>query len=142
MRQIAISVFLISVTYGYPWFQGKIPNGNKVPDPCKGGSYIWLAVGHKSEAGSGPRNSFGQDFFYANFKWTVNLCEMDSDGDGKTNGEELGDPKCEWYIEAINPVIFNATGHPGICEPMGSPKCRVKNIGMYCDSVNGKVIGR
>ncbi|XP_052090180.1 temptin-like [Mytilus californianus] len=107
MRQILISVFLISLTYGYPWFQGKIPNGNKVPDP-------------------------------SNFRWTVNICEMDSDGDGKTNGEELGDPKCEWYMEATNPVISNATGHPGICEPMSSLKCRDKNVGIYCDSVSGK----
>ena len=29
-------------------------------------------------------------------RWTTALCRSDSDGDGKTNGEELGDPFCIW----------------------------------------------
>jgi dopamine beta-monooxygenase len=53
-----------------------------------------------------------QDFYQAGERWTVNLCEMDSDHDGFTNGEELGDPKCEWY--SGQQVQGNATGHPGM----------------------------
>ncbi len=30
--------------------------------------------------------------------WTKELCEMDSDEDGATNGEELGDPCCKWRV--------------------------------------------
>ena len=30
------------------------------------------------------------------YQWTEALCHMDSDGDGRTNGEELGDPDCVW----------------------------------------------
>jgi hypothetical protein len=30
--------------------------------------------------------------------WTIDFCEMDSDEDGATNGEELGDPCCEWNV--------------------------------------------
>ncbi|XP_052089897.1 temptin-like [Mytilus californianus] len=136
MQQILISVSLFSLVYGFPWFQGRIPNGNRVPNPCNKGT--WLGVGHLREVGGGNRNIFGQDFFQAGLRWTVNLCEMDSDGDGKTNGEELGDPKCEWYMEATHPVIFNATGHPGICEPMSSAKCLIKNLGIYCNHPNPK----
>ena len=28
--------------------------------------------------------------------WTDDLCNADTDADGKTNGEELGDPDCTW----------------------------------------------
>ena len=44
--------------------------------------------------------------------WTVELCRKDSDGDGKTNGEELGDPDCVWRENAIPKT--NAFSHPGI----------------------------
>lgn len=36
----------------------------------------------------------------------------DSDGDSKTNGEELGDPDCVWRENAIPDK--NAFSHPGI----------------------------
>lgn len=35
-----------------------------------------------------------QDFAKAGHTWTAELCKMDSDGDGVSNGQELGDPKC------------------------------------------------
>ena len=37
---------------------------------------------------------------------------MDSDGDGKTNGEELGDPRCVWTPQGGAPTNA-ASGHPG-----------------------------
>jgi dopamine beta-monooxygenase len=43
--------------------------------------------------------------------WTPELCRKDSDGDGKSNGEELGDPNCEWRENAIPDK--NAFSHPG-----------------------------
>lgn len=44
--------------------------------------------------------------------WSESFCRSDSDGDGRTNGEELGDPECTWSQgqELSNP----ATGHPGM----------------------------
>ena len=36
---------------------------------------------------------------------------MDSDKDGKTNGEELGDPNCTW-TNGVTPTAA-AIGHPG-----------------------------
>jgi hypothetical protein len=52
---------------------------------------------HLRAAGDGPRNAFGNAVNNAlrsnrNF-WTASLAALDSDGDGFTNGEELGDPE-------------------------------------------------
>jgi MYXO-CTERM domain-containing protein len=30
--------------------------------------------------------------------WDANLCGADSDGDGQSNGQELGDPECSWVF--------------------------------------------
>ena len=45
-------------------------------------------------------------------RWTVGLCEKDSDGDGYTNGEELGDPACIWN-EGDEPSQTSGITHPG-----------------------------
>ena len=70
-------------------YQKKIPNGDKIPHPCKPNT-IWQGVGHLNQIGGGKRNPFGLAFANAGLKWTQALCQADSDGDGKTNGEELG----------------------------------------------------
>lgn len=54
------------------------------------------ALGHTNTIGSGGLTAFGEDFAAAGNKWTKELCEKDSDGDGQSNGAELGDPCCEW----------------------------------------------
>ena len=43
------------------------------------------------------------------------MCEKDSDGDGWTNGQELGDPDCTWRPGFNNPELpFGDVGkHPG-----------------------------
>lgn len=40
------------------------------------------------------------------------ICNEDSDKDGKTNGEELGDPNCVWRPGQT--PDGNAIGHPGM----------------------------
>jgi hypothetical protein len=62
-----------------------------------------------------PLNPFGVAFQEASFVWTKFLCHADSDGDGLTNGQELGDPCCLWeaddtpseYTTSFTPL------HPG-----------------------------
>ena len=44
-------------------------------------------------------------------KWDATLCQMDSDVDGKTNGEELGDPDCTWTPGA-QPSVTTGITHP------------------------------
>ncbi len=47
-------------------------------------------------------------------KWDKCLCERDSDGDGMTNGEELGDPDCTWKPgDTPKVVAMNKLSHPG-----------------------------
>ncbi|XP_052089896.1 temptin-like isoform X4 [Mytilus californianus] len=128
---------LVAVVFGFPWFRNDIPNGNKVPDPCNGQTdQIWRGVGHDKEPGGGARNQFGLDFKTAGFKWTKELCQTDSDQDGRTNGQELGDPDCTW-IKGGTPSGA-ASGHPGICEPLSDSKCVTVNKDIKCPSNTGK----
>ncbi len=52
---------------------------------------------------------FVQDYEEAGELWTQDLCEMDSDGDGLTNGEELGDPCCVWHSKVCSRLYFSST---------------------------------
>ena len=83
----------VSLTLGRPEYQGRIPNGAQVQSV---NGQPWPGVGHMRAAGSGPLNPFGVDFQAAGYKWTQALCLKDSDGDGASNGQELGDPDCIW----------------------------------------------
>lgn len=51
-----------------------------------------------------------QDFETLKGNWSL-LCNKDSDGDMKSNGEELGDPHCVWS-KGKKPE-GPATSHPG-----------------------------
>lgn len=111
-------LFLRTVSVdAFPEFRDRIPNGQKVPNPTIPGS-VWAGVGHENVGGGGARNPFGLDFAKAGYQWTKELCEMDSDGDGRTNGEELGDPDCEWEKadsgEEQTPPTYTAQSHPGV----------------------------
>ncbi|XP_052776591.1 dopamine beta-hydroxylase-like [Mya arenaria] len=111
----------------YPRFKEAIPNGDNVPHPCNA-STTWEGVGHTNPAGGGKRNQFGLDFKAAGMLWTEELCRKDSDSDGRTNGEELGDPNCTWRpgVGQQAPTALGIT-NPGICEPRGSPNCDAYN---------------
>ncbi|XP_064600381.1 temptin-like [Liolophura sinensis] len=121
---VAAALLFISLAYvdGFSQYATLIPNGNQVPNPCAGGG-IWSAVGHSTLAGGGPRNAFGTAFRVNNYIWNTVLCRADSDGDGISNGAELGDALCRW-TPGSNRRLGRPTGHPGICEPLNSRRCR------------------
>ena len=50
------------------------------------------------------------------------MCRLDSDGDGQTNGEELGDPDCSWTTGST-PSRSNDLSHPGTCDISQSVHC-------------------
>jgi hypothetical protein len=82
---------------------------------CNGIGHISCKGGSVKAADGSYLNPFGQDFKDAGFKWTVDLCNKDSDGDGETNGQELGDPCCTWSVGM--PPALNSTyklSHPGV----------------------------
>ena len=101
-------------------FANLIPNGHNV---VGADGSPWPAVGHIGprpptaaqdiQIGGGfSRNPFGLDFAKGGFKWTRELCAKDSDGDGVTNGRELGDPECLWEPGRTPSRVHNVT-HPG-----------------------------
>eukprot|EP00747_Dinoflagellata_sp_TGD_P218680 gnl/TRDRNA2_/TRDRNA2_90888_c0_seq1.p1 gnl/TRDRNA2_/TRDRNA2_90888_c0~~gnl/TRDRNA2_/TRDRNA2_90888_c0_seq1.p1 ORF type:complete len:616 (-),score=56.22 gnl/TRDRNA2_/TRDRNA2_90888_c0_seq1:77-1924(-) len=108
---VAVTVALPDPTFAFGYFRDRIPNGYKVYV----GSTAWPAVGHSAPSpmhecmGSFWRNEFGNDFARVGFVWTRELCMEDSDQDGRTNGQELGDPHCLFGTPAWEKW---ARGHP------------------------------
>lgn len=112
----------------FPSYRKNVPNGYRVGCPpdvqgCRTGdtsqgepASVCDGLGHATCAGADfPLNPFGEALKAADFKWTQDLCKADSDGDGFSNGEELGDPCCSWTDgDGPSPYMssMNAT-HPG-----------------------------
>lgn len=113
LRDVLLAALLAALAppaAAYQSYQGRVPNGNKIRD---GNNDPWPGVGHKARNGGGPRNAFGSDFDAAGKSWTSSLCRKDSDGDGLTNGQELGDPDCKWSPGAT-PQFDTGLSHPGL----------------------------
>ncbi|XP_041370971.1 uncharacterized protein LOC121384577 [Gigantopelta aegis] len=132
MGVLAVFVALLACSHAYRDFQLQLPNGDNVPHPCKK-NFVWKGLGHLNALGGGSLNPFGEDFKRASKKWTTALCEKDSDGDGLTNGQELGDPECVWAPNDFPSRLKNIT-HPGICTPWDDDKCRGKNDWVNCEA--------
>jgi len=84
-----VSVYFLPITLSNarPWRVEQIPNGNKFGclnchNSSYGGSINSFGLSVESVVGRGSRASF----------WNSVLAAKDSDGDGSSNGEELGDP--------------------------------------------------
>lgn len=84
---------------------------------------------HTTPSG-GPRNTFGTavfdgittSLFTAPAGWGPLLAGQDSDGDGFTNGQELGDPDGTWTVGDPNPTFDatnpgDATSFPAVTDP-------------------------
>ncbi|KAG1712792.1 hypothetical protein DVH05_000527 [Phytophthora capsici] len=111
---LALVATSAAVVSARPTYVALIPNGGNV----KG----FPALGHVNPEGGGANNDFGLDFASAGKSWTKEFCEKDSDGDGQTNGQELGDPCCEW-VESSNAVVKWKEGvsHPGNATSKADP---------------------
>lgn len=94
--------FLFSHVLGFDSFRETLPNSLLI--------HHTQALGHVNGNGGGNLNEFGTDFKRFGFTWNRELCETDSDGDGLTNGEELGDPCCAW---PGRPARDYSLSHPG-----------------------------
>uniref|UniRef100_A0A2C9JWV4 Temptin Cys/Cys disulfide domain-containing protein n=1 Tax=Biomphalaria glabrata TaxID=6526 RepID=A0A2C9JWV4_BIOGL len=103
---------LLASVQCYHEFISHIPSGDSVTHPCEP-SQPWHGVGHYNPQGGGHLNPFGHDFQAVGRQWTQELCWHDSDGDGLTNGFELGDPYCQWH-QGVQPTWTGNVTHPGI----------------------------
>ncbi len=79
-------------------YPGRIPNGTAA-DEQRGGCITC----HESALGGDARNVFGVDVdgtLSGGLPDWAALCGIDSDDDGQSNGQELGDPQCVWTLGA------------------------------------------
>eukprot|EP00756_Hemistasia_phaeocysticola_P052441 Hpha_TRINITY_DN27676_c0_g1::TRINITY_DN27676_c0_g1_i1::g.57341::m.57341 len=99
-------VVFVHTTLGYQNLSASVPNA---------GGVDWYGtvtcIGSQLRAGGGGANAFGSAFL-SEGSWTYALCQADSDGDGYTNGQELGDPGCTWQ-PGSQPATA-ALSHPGV----------------------------
>jgi dopamine beta-monooxygenase len=88
------------------------------------------ATCHVDPSGGRVRNAFGKTiesgFLTASdatgsVVWGPDLAELDADGDGFTNGEELGDPDGVWKPGYSNPGDPAALTNPGDAESHPAP---------------------
>lgn len=106
---LIVFAFSINVSFARPYRVSQLPNGSK----------FQCANCHIKVGGGGARNVFGQkvesSFLNGNgdVLWGAELAALDSDGDGFTNGQELGDPEGNWKSGQPNPGDANNLGNPG-----------------------------
>jgi len=112
LRHPLLALGFAVLANGYDFFKRKLPNGDKV----RRNGQAWPGVGHvQASGGPSAKNAFGRDFKDAGNRWTAALCRLDSDGDGQTNGEELGDPSCTWSTGTV-PARTTDISHPGYAD--------------------------
>src|SRR5262245_52395491 len=58
-------------------------------------------------------NPFGMAFFGNGTRWNATLAMGDADGDGYTNGEELGDPAGTWTVDLGRLATCACATRPG-----------------------------
>ncbi len=74
------------------------------------GKALLIEGGANPDANPSDQNQ-GYDLAFRPADFWLDVCVDDSDGDGATNGEELGDPDCVWASGDANPAAD--VGNPG-----------------------------
>ena len=83
-----LRLLLLAVSaYAYQQDLAKLPNGNT----------YGITLGHPGGATKRATN-FANSFYSVGQKWNKAICQADTDGDGQSNGFEMGDPCCVWSV--------------------------------------------
>lgn len=111
-RNLSLSLALVG---GSLLFASQSQARSNYPRAIPNGTVNNCETCHINPAGAGARNAFGEDVRSHTVgglpDWSA-LYDLDSDGDGQTNGEELGDP-CGTWTEGAAPPRTNAISKPG-----------------------------
>jgi hypothetical protein len=116
MRWIAIGSAILIITgiaVSRPQFatSPRVPNIANVP-----GNQTACQTCHVNSTGGPPWNAFGEqvrsNLTSGQPDWTK-IFNLDADGDGFTNGHELGDPDGKWTPGSVNPTPNSLVTHPG-----------------------------
>jgi hypothetical protein len=125
---LLLTLFLSSLLLAssHEWFVPMLPNGARVPKVA--------AVGHLNPKGGGDTNPFGGDFGDNNEVYSSALCALDSDGDGQSNGFELGDSCCLWMNSSMDHLLETVSlSNPGDATYMSTrPPCFCNGTAPYC----------
>ncbi len=78
---------------------------------CHGGSGVTVVFVPSEQASQ--LNPFGEDWVENERQWDAELAQSNSDGDGCTNGFELGDPNGVWRPGQPRPTTSGARNNPG-----------------------------
>ena len=104
MLRFLSTIFVIVSTYAYRQDLAKLPNGN---------SY-GLTLGHPGGNTKVP-TKLASTFYAAGQQWTKAFCMADADGDGQSNGLEMGDPCCKWSV-GQTPQLTTGLSDPNSAE--------------------------
>lgn len=115
MRPSRLLVFMLTLT-----FPTVVAAKADFPTAVPNGTIFVCATCHTSPAGGSTTDPSLNDFGGAvqatldadGAPIWADVCGLDSDGDGATNGEELGDPGCTWQTGDANPSSTTTT-NPG-----------------------------
>ena len=111
------ALLLVGVSKGYEDYLKNMPN-QPITD-----AWQKHALGHINVvAGGGNNNAFGIAYAVTH-SWSVALCNADSDGDGQSNGLELGDPCCVWNATSGAPFTSSQISNPADKNDFTSRKC-------------------
>jgi len=124
----ALGILVVAgIALARPYFPGlnPVPNLANVP-----GNSTACQTCHVDAGGGAPLNAFGltvQANLSASHEpdWSK-IYNIDSDGDGFSNGLELGDPMGLWRPGQINPGSPSAVTHPG--NSRSKPPASIKRV--------------
>ena len=101
-------LFFAADAVAFPPYVSQIPGG------------LSCGACHINPGGGGERNGFGNAYAVPH-EWTADLCAADSDGDGASNGVELGDPDCMWIAGDASPMALSNPGDADSTPPADPP---------------------
>lgn len=108
VMKVVIYVTILLSTYvshvsAYPTYNNNVPNGNLIPPSA-------IELGHPGGA-TKRYTGFANQYVSNGRKWTKMLCSSDADGDGQSNGLEMGDPCCTW-VQGASPMFTTDLSNP------------------------------